>query len=610
MAIPRFSVGIDLGTTNCALAYIDSEQEKYSTELLGCPQTIQPGVCEERKLLPSFLYIPQQGEFPVGAFKLPWGEEKSFSIGEFAKTHGGLVPTNLVSSAKSWLCHSGVDRRSKILPWKAGNESSKISPLEASTLYIKHLAESWNNHFAKNKGDFKLENQEVILTVPASFDADAKDLTMEAAKEAGLRKVSLLEEPQAAFYSWLDANKDNWRDQVNEGDVILVIDVGGGTSDFTLIGVESDQGNLTLNRLAVGEHILLGGDNMDLALAYDLSRELSAKNIKLDSAQMVGLTHACRTAKEKLLSDNELGSWPITILGRGSKMISGTIKCELKKITLEKILLEGFFPICDSDSQPTVQTNYGFQEIGLPYANDAAITKHLAHFLSKHQKTVEQKSTTRKDNKKTTGVNVVLFNGGVFKPPLLRERILKNLESWSKSPIKMLTHQDLDLSVAIGAASFGIAKRGKGIRIRGGAPRTYYIGIESSAPAIPGFPRPMKALCVVPFGMEEGTESSISGHEFGLIVGQRVSFRFLSSSTRKNDLLGTILEEWEDEVHEISPLEINLENPEKKTNMVPVYLHSKITDIGTLELWCIAKNSKQKWKLEFNVRENKRNIQS
>jgi molecular chaperone DnaK (HSP70) len=608
MANSRFSIGIDLGTTNCAIAYIDSQKEGATAEVLNLPQIVQPGVYEDRKLLPSFLYLPQKGEFQNGAFKLPWGEEQPFIVGEFAKTHGALVPTHLVSSAKSWLCHTAVNRRDKILPWKANDESNKVSPLEASTLYLKHLVNSWNAQFETIDSELKLEKQDVVLTVPASFDADARDLTMEAAKEAGFKKISLLEEPQAAFYSWLEANKDTWREQVQEGDVILVIDVGGGTSDFTLIAVESDQGNLFLNRLAVGEHILLGGDNMDLALAYELSRQLAANNIKIDLAQMVALSHACRNAKEKLLGDKELRSWPMTILGRGSKMISGTIKCELERSILEKVLLEGFFPICGADDQPTLQSGYGFQEIGLPYAADAAITKHLAHFLVKHRKSIEQKSSQCKDEKKTSGVNVVLFNGGVFKSTLLRQRILDNLESWSKGPIKMLSHQDLDLSVAVGAASFGIAKRGKGIRIRGGAPRTYYIGIESSAPAIPGFPRPIKALCVVPFGMEEGTESDIPGHEFGLIIGQKVTFRFLSSSTRKNDALGTILEEWDDDVHEISPLQLTLENPEKHASMVPVYLHSKITDIGTLELWCISKNSKQKWKLEFNVRENKANL--
>ena len=607
MANSRFSIGIDLGTTNCAMAYIDSQKEDGTAEVLNLPQIVQPGVYEDRKLLPSFLYLPQKGEFQNGAFKLPWGEEQPFIVGEFAKTHGALVPTHLVSSAKSWLCHTAVNRRDKILPWKGNDESNKVSPLEASTLYLKHLVNSWNAQFEAIDSELKLEKQEVVLTVPASFDADARDFTMEAAKEAGFKKISLLEEPQAAFYSWLEANKDTWREQVQEGDVILVIDVGGGTSDFTLIAVESDQGNLFLNRLAVGEHILLGGDNMDLALAYELSRQLTAKNVKLDLAQMVALSHACRTAKEKLLGDKDLRSWPMTILGRGSKMISGTIKCELERSILEKVLLEGFFPICGPDDQPALQSGYGFQEIGLPYAADAAITKHLANFLVKHRKSIEQKASQGKDDKKTSGVNVVLFNGGVFKSTLLRQRILDNLESWSKGPIKMLSHQDLDLSVAVGAASFGIAKRGKGIRIRGGAPRTYYIGIESSAPAIPGFPRPIKALCVVPFGMEEGTESDIPGHEFGLMIGQKVTFRFLSSSTRKNDALGTILEEWDDDVHEISPLQLTLENPEKNASMVPVYLHSKITDIGTLELWCIGKNSKQKWKLEFNVRENKTN---
>ncbi len=608
MASSRFTVGIDLGTTNCALAYFDTMGESETTsKILPIPQIIQPGVCEDRKLLPSFLYLPAKGELQPGILNLPWSKEEPIALGEFAKSHGALVPTHLVSSAKSWLCHSGINRREKILPWKALSDINKVSPVKACSLFIKHLVQSWNEQFAKKDEDLKLENQEVILTVPASFDADARELTIEAAKEAGLKKISLLEEPQAAFYAWLEANKENWRDQVEEGDVILVIDVGGGTSDFTLISVDSNEGNLSLNRLAVGQHILLGGDNMDLALAYELSYQLGQKGTKLDNAQMIALSHACRNAKETLLSDPKVTSCPITILGRGSKVISGTIKYQLERGTLEKVLLDGFFPLCAQDSQPTTQTGFGFQEIGLPYASDAAITKHLALFLTQHQETINQKASQSKTKKKALGVNVVLFNGGVFKSPLLRQRILDNLESWAKAPIKMLTHQDLDLSVAIGASSFGLAKRGKGIRIRGGAPRAYYIGIETAGPAIPGFVRPIKALCVVPFGMEEGSELDINAHEFGLIVGQQVTFRFLSSSTRKNDPIGTILDEWEDDIQEISPLESILEPSGKITGLVPVYLHSKISDIGTLELWCIAKNGVQKWKLEFSVRESKIN---
>lgn len=608
MSTPRFCVGIDLGTTNCALAYVDTQSTPDNSpkaKLLPIPQITQPGVCETKNLLPSFLYLASKGEFPPGSMKLPWGQEKSFCVGEFAKHHGALVPTHLASSAKSWLCHPGVDRKDKILPFKAGENVNKVSPLEASTLYLKHLQETWNHQFGKRDEDSKLENQAIVLTVPASFDALARELTLEAAREAGLKKVSLLEEPQAAFYSWLDANQNNWRDLVEEGEVILVIDIGGGTSDFTLIAVESDQGNLILNRLAVGQHILLGGDNMDLALAYAVSSQLAANGTKLDLTQMVALSHACRAGKEALLSDPSQATWPITILGRGSKVISGTVKTQLERSTLEKLLVEGFFPLVDEKDEPIQQSGYGFQELGLPFASDPAITKHLATFLKQHKGTIQALSSQRKGKNKTPGITAVLFNGGVFKADILKRRILESLEKWFSHSIKTLEHQDLDLSVAVGAASFGLVKQGKGIRIRGGAPRTYYMGIESSAPAIPGFPRPLKALCVVPFGMEEGSEADIPNQEFGLVVGQTAKFRFLSSTTRRDDPLGSLLEDWGEEIQENTPLEVCLDGSEKATGLVPVILHTKISDIGILELWCIAKSGKKRWKLEFQVRESK-----
>ena len=601
VATSKFSIGIDLGTTNSALAYTEfkkSEQDVAGVNILEIPQITDPGICETKKLLPSFVYLPAKGELPAGSLKLPWGQEKTFCVGEFAKKQGALVPTHLVTSAKSWLSNQNSERRDKNLPFKAGEDVQKISALEASSLYLKHLQEAWNLQFAKKDEDSRLENQSIVLTVPASFDALARELTLEAAKEVGFKKVTLLEEPQAAFYAWLESQKTNWRDLVEEGDVILVVDVGGGTSDFTLISVESDQGNLTLNRLAVGQHILLGGDNMDLALAYGVSAQLAAKGTKLDITQMVALSHACRAGKEAMLSDPKLESWPITLLGKGSKVISGTIKTLMERKTLEAILMDGFFPMVSAEEQPAQASGYGFQEIGLPFASDPAITRHLAHFLNQHKESINSK----KNKKVSPGITGVLFNGGVFKSGLLRNRILLCLEKWFSHPIKTLENQDLDLAVAVGASSFGLVKQGKGIRIKGGAPRTYYIGIETSGPAIPGFSRPLKALCVVPFGMEEGSELEIPNQEFGLVVGQTARFRFFSSTSRKEDPIGSILEEWGEEVQECNPLEVSLEASGKSSGITPVFLQSKISDIGILELWCIAKNSKQRWKLEFQVR--------
>ena len=301
----RYVVGIDLGTTNCGLAYVDTgvgEEDKQRPIDLSVPQVVQLGVVEDKPQLPSFLYLPGPNELPVGSLKLPWDAKRDFAVGEFARQQGSLVPTRLVSSAKSWLCHPGIDRKAPVLPWKAPTDARRVSPLEASTLYLKHLAEAWNFLIAKDVASNRLENQEVVLTVPASFDAMARELTVEAARNAGLERITLLEEPQAAFYSWIDASRDAWREQVEVGDVVLICDLGGGTSDFSLIAVGEDSGQLNLTRVAVGDHILLGGDNMDLALAHTAAQGFAARNIKLDSAQLLMLGHSCRAAKERCLA--------------------------------------------------------------------------------------------------------------------------------------------------------------------------------------------------------------------------------------------------------------------------------------------------------------------
>lgn len=603
----RFVVGIDLGTTNCALSYFDTGAgDEPALQHLMIPQVVQPGVVEERPLLPSFLYLPGPSEQPAGSMNLPWASGRDYCVGEFARVFGSQVPTRLVASAKSWLCHPGVDRKQPILPWKAPENGRRVSPLEAATYFLKHLVDAWNQQIATDVADHRLENQDIILTVPASFDAVARELTVEAARAAGLEKLTLLEEPQAAFYSWIDTSADAWREQVEVGDVVLVCDLGGGTTDLSLIAVSEEAGQLVLTRVAVGDHILLGGDNMDLALAHHAAAGFAARNIKLDAGQMHMLWHSARLAKETLFADNKLAKAAVTVLGRGSRVIGGTIKGELDRADVEKVLVEGFFPHCPADAVPQRTRTVGLQEIGLPYAADPAVSKHLAQFLTRNAEVLQQKAPAKRGKKKAAAHQpaAVLFNGGVFKAAPLRERMREVLNEWNKSGVRELPGTDLDRAVASGAAYYGMVRRGKGIRIRGGTARAYYIGVETSLPAVPGSPPPIKALCVVPFGMEEGTEADLPAQEFGLIVGEPAEFRFLGSSTRRGDTVGLLVEEWQPEIQELTPMSTTLEAPGKEGRMVPVHLHSKVTEVGTLELWCHSRDGKDRWKLEFNVRDD------
>ena len=437
-------------------------------------------------------------------------------------------------------------------PWTAAEDVARVSPVAASAAYLEHLRDAWNSRFGGKKADDRLEDQEVLLTVPASFDAVARELTMEAAGKAGLKQVTLLEEPQAAFYAWLAMQGEKWRKQVKVGDIILVCDVGGGTTDFTLISVADEGGDLILSRLAVGEHILLGGDNMDLALAYAVAATLPQGMDGLDAAQRVALGYACRTAKETLFAEPKKSTAPVTVLGRGSKVIGGTIKTELTRELLNTSLLDGFLPRCAATDLPLRGRRVGLTEIGLPYAADPAITRHLARFLG-------QQAGSLHTGGATVRPSAVLFNGGVFKATELRQRVLDVLADWAGNPVPELQSSDLDLAVARGAAYYGQVRRGRGVRIRGGVARSYYVGMETSAPAVPGVPPPIKALCVVPMGMEEGTEADVPSTELGLVVGEPAVFRFLSSTTRRDDPVGTVLDRWNpEEIQELAPLETAL----------------------------------------------------
>jgi molecular chaperone DnaK (HSP70) len=607
----RYIVGIDLGTTNSAFAYFDNTGSEGRIELRAVPQLVNPGEVEDRSLLPSFLFLPGELDFPKGSLALPWERNPQFVVGELARKRGAENPSRLVASAKSWLSYAAVNRTSPILPWQAPEEVPKLSPVDASARYLEYLRSVWDNQVAKKAPELALNQQEIFLTVPASFDEEARELTLRAAEQAGLGRVTLLEEPQAAFYAWIETQGDAWRKRVRVGDLILVCDVGGGTTDFSLITVSEENGELALRRVAVGDHILLGGDNMDLALARLLQQRLESDGHRIDTWQLQSLWHQARLAKEKLFSEPKSKKQPITLLGKGTKLVGGTIKTELLREDVEQTLIEGFFPAVTNTEMPVRQRRIGFQELGLPYAADPAVTKHLARFLAQQAAGSPDAANIRRGANGFACPTHILFNGGVMKAAVLRDRVVEVLNRWLAAegfdPLgtkEVLDAHDLDHAVARGAAYYGRARHGRGVRIRSGAPRTYYIGVESAMPAVPGLPAPLKALCVVPFGMEEGTEAKIPNREFGLVVGEPAEFRFLSSTVRKQDQIGSLVEDWgADEIQELSPMEVTLKLDGQEDTVLPVRLESRVTEIGTLELWCVARDGQQRWKLEFNIRE-------
>jgi hypothetical protein len=608
----KYIVGIDLGTTNSALARCNASaaEEESRIEVRSIPQLVNPNEVAERTLLPSSLYIPGDFDFPKGSLALPWEAEPQFVIGELARKRGAESPNRLVASAKSWLSYAGVDRTAPILPWQAPEEVPKLSPVEASSQFLQYLRTVWDSGEAGELGELALAQQDVLLTVPASFDEEARELTRRAAEQAGYPHVTLLEEPLAAFYAWLESQGDAWRRRIKVGDLVLVCDVGGGTTDLSLIVVSEENGDLTLKRVAVGDHILLGGDNMDLALARVLQQRLEALGNRIDTWQLHGLWHQCRIEKEKLFESPKTQKRPITLLGKGTKLIGGTIKTELVRQDLDQVLVEGFFPKVASGELPTRQRRVGFQELGLPYAADPAITKHLARFLSEQVRNSPEAAGIRRGPSGLACPTHILFNGGVMKAAVLRDRVVEVLNSWLRQEgfdalgaEQILEAPDLEHAVARGAAYYGKARRGRGVRIRSGASRTYYIGIESAMPAVPGMEAPLKALCVVPFGMEEGTEATITGREFGLVVGEPAEFRFLSSSVRKQDHVGSLLEDWGSDIEELSPLEVTLKLDGQQGTVVPVRLETRVTELGTLEVWCVSRDGTERWKLELNIRE-------
>jgi molecular chaperone DnaK (HSP70) len=586
----RYCVGIDLGTTHSAISYqeLDAKEGRGAHQaLLPVPQLVSPGTVESRQLLPSFVYLSAKDEFPAQSLVLPWGEKSEVVVGELARSHGAKVPSRLVSSAKSWLAHGKIDRRAAFLP--AGLEESvqKLSPVDATTKLLQHLRHAWNHAFTEHP----LESQEVVITVPASFDPGACALTEEAASRAGFGAVTLLEEPQAALYAWLEAHPQHFRKVLKKDDIVLVVDIGGGTTDFSLIQVAEESGEFVLKRLAVGDHILLGGDNMDLALAHAAAAKLKAQGKSLDAWQMNALVYACRAAKETLLGSSAPEELTLTVPGRGSSLLGAALRTTLQRSEVQALVLDGFFPVVESVAQVQTPHVSGLRQFGLPYASDAAITRHLAAFLAKQNKALEGKARPTH----------LLLNGGVLKAAAIVSRLTEQFSRWAL-PVSVLDGADLDLAVARGAAHFGWVKRGHGIRIRGGTARAYYVGVEAGGLAIPGFSPPVRALCVAPIGMEEGSAADVSTERFGLVVGEPTSFRFFSSPTRRDDVVGTFVDDV-DELIELPRVETTLAAEQSSTgDMVPVHLGAAVSALGALELSARDEASGRQWKLTFSVR--------
>ncbi len=628
----RYLIGIDLGTTNSALAYIDVQAPRSgrtpAIHIFATQQLVNPGEVKPRELLPSFLYLPGQHDLPPGATALPWEARCPYVVGEFARNQGARIPGRLATSAKSWLCHAGVDRSAPLLPWSAPPDVPRVSPVEVSARYLRHMVESWNYAMAKEAPDLRLGKQAVVLTVPASFDDMARSLTVEAARQAGLENLTLLEEPQAAFYCWLATHSTKEAAQIKPGHRCLVIDVGGGTSDFSLILAIEQQGEIGFVRQAVGDHLLLGGDNMDLALAKFVEAKLPAAG-RLDAAQYAMLTQACRQAKENLLAPKAPAKSTVTVMGRGRQVIGGALHADLTPADVQQVLIDGFLPPVGRDDEPRRGARAGLHEMGLPYVSDPAITRHLAAFLKAHAVERGAPSAERPAPRSPlpAGPEAILFNGGVFQPQILRDRVVQVMHHWFDAagsawkPL-VLTNPSLDLAVAWGAAHYAWLRHTGGRRIGGGIARSYYIAVadgesagarerESAGKgsALPGAStlppsHPLTLVCVVPQHLEEGHEITLQQPELELALGQPVVFPLYTSTVREDDKAGDLLQVAPEQLLQLPPLHTILRGGKRSgTKRVPVTLAAKCTEIGTLELYCVAKEGANRWRLEFNVRD-------
>ena len=618
----RYVVGIDLGTTNSAVCYVDSEASPTSSsriQVFPLTQWVAAGQFESRESLPSFHFQPPSVAGQPSRPTLPWETRApNYVVGAMARDEGILAPGRLIASAKSWLCHHGVDRTAELLPWQGAEDVDRLSPIDASARYLQHIRQAWDHQFP----DHPLEHQDVVLTLPASFDEVARELTVKAAAAAGLPRVVLIEEPQAAFYAWVDRQGDARHRQVKPGQKILVCDIGGGTSDFTLIRVrrpdsdgphstkeESDvagnRARVQFHRIAVGDHVILGGDNLDLALARFLENRLEKDGTSLEPRQWDVLVRACRQAKETLLGPDPPSKMTVNLPGSGRKLIGGGLQIDVTSDEARQVLVDGFFPIVGLGENPERHQS-GFQEFGLPYASDPAISRHIASFLTSHRFADGSPEELSEDElgHDAARPDLILFNGGVFHSTAIRDRMVDIVADWFRtdtepgwSPL-LLENNRLDLAVAHGAAYYGMVRRGEGVRIAAGLARTYYleVGDQTSASA-------RTAICVVPGSAQPGDKIDLPDVHFDLVVSEPVEFPLLVSSTRLTDNPGHAIPVDLDQMRPLPPLRTALRTQRRnQRGTVPVRLHAQLSEIGTIELWCSQIEGDRQWRLQFDVR--------
>lgn len=606
MQSPRFIVGIDLGTTHTAVAFADISQGAAAARplIFEIEQLVAPGEVAKKPLLPSFRYHPTEGELVAEDLLLPWpksalpGELDQLVVGEWARELGSRVEGRQVSSAKSWLSHTQVDQSAAILPWAAAEGVARVSPVLASASYLSHVRQAWNHEYPADR----LEQQEVVITVPASFDEGARALTVEAATLAGLPDVLLVEEPQAACYDWHAQNQQQAVALLDKVRLLLVCDVGGGTTDLSLIKVAVKDGALTLNRVGVGDHLMLGGDNIDLALAHTAEQRITRGGKKLRAASLSQLIQQTRKAKERLLQQNAPDSAAVTVLGAGASLIGGAKSCELSRDEVRAIALDGFFPIEAFSARPQQRRN-AVVEFGLPYAADAAISKHIAEFLGRHGAACRD-ALGLSDVNAAAVPDAVLFNGGVFNSEAISTRLLETLNLWRGEAVQQLYNSQPDLAVACGAVAYGLARRGAALRIGGGSARSYFMRLDDAQSGAAESPQ---GVCLLPRGAEEGQEIVLSERRFALRLGQPVRFHLLSSSADTAFKAGELVGLTDDSFVDLPPLMAALEHDKtagkQAVDEVEVELVTRLTEVGTLKIECVAlADSRQRWNVEFQIR--------
>ena len=587
----RFLVGIDLGTTHTVVAYADLQAgENASVHRFAIPQLIGPGELAQRPLLPSVRYHPAEGELNPEETRLPWppvmdDPVPQVVLGELARRLGSKSQGRLITSAKSWLCHSGVDRLADILPWGAPREVPKVSPLIAGASYLAHVRGAWNYRFP----EFPLETQEVVITVPASFDESARALTVEAAKLAGLDRFRLLEEPQSVCYDWLHRHRRDL-DRLAGCRLLLVVDLGGGTTDLTLIAVDGSGREPKLTRIGVGDHLLLGGDNIDLMLAHLAEERLLNQGGRLSSADFAQLVEQCRLAKERLLMESGPDHATVTLLGTGRRLVGGARSVTLTREEVHRIVLDGFFPKVSLQDRPQ-GIRSGLVEFGLPYVADPAITRHIAAFLTHHRRIAQQ---VLGDTDASPVPDAVLLNGGVFLSPVLTRRLMEVIQSWGSTPLRLLDNPHPDFAVAAGAVAYNLARRGWQPRIGGGSPRSYFLVVEGEQ----GRPQ---GICLLPRGTEEEREILLQDRVFALRLGQPVRFHLVSSTEDHDYRPGEIVAVEGERFVPLPPLVVSLTTEARQE--IPVHLAARLTEIGTLELDCVAiDDPARRWQLAFELR--------